>query len=80
MEKILPVIDSILISKLESISFDIKMYINSYTSLASAIGETSNRNQIKFFTQEELDEILDIRKRLKTLSQKLKERYESEKV
>jgi hypothetical protein len=68
-EKII-VLNKIIVNKLESISFDIKYYIN-----ANAIIHTldkENVNAFKFMDDEDISELIEIRKRTKLLVYKLK--------
>ena len=58
-----PLLTRAFISKLESISTDIKYYIN------VAVG--INENEKHLMDQEDFDELIDIRNRIKSLKKKL---------
>ena len=65
MEK--PVINKALIDKLKSISQDMKTYINVNIS----IGRVALKTSFQYMTEEEVEEFISIRNRIKVLSRKL---------
>jgi len=69
------VVTNVLINKLESISFDIKYYINMNASISNSLGvDKDSKLFAKCLDESELNEILEIRQRIKTLTKKLKEK------
>lgn len=62
------VLNKILIDKLESISFDIKYYINTNASIANSEGS----NVLQWLSQDDIQEVKEIRTRIKKLAHKLK--------
>ena len=70
-EKITAVLNEVMVNKLESIAFDIKYYINTNAGIAQLLDEESI-NAFKFMDDEEINELIVIRKRTKQLAYKLK--------
>ena len=67
--------NGILIGKLDSISTDLKYYINIQASLAeSLLNDGVERNSSVFLEKEEIEELLNVRKSVKCLLKKLKDR------
>lgn len=60
-----------MVNKLESIVFDIKYYINTNFATAQSLDEESI-NAFQFMNNEEINELIDIRKRINLLAYKLK--------
>ena len=75
-EKITVVLNDVMINKLESIEFDIKYYINTNAGIAQSLDEESV-NAFKFMDDEEISELIEIRKRTKQLAYKLKNKLNS---
>jgi hypothetical protein len=71
-EKVTAVLNDIIVNKLESISFDIKYYINVNAGIAQSMGVEGTT--FKFMTDEEINELIEIRKKTKQLAFKLKNR------
>ncbi len=59
------VLNKVLINKLDSIAYDIKYYMNTNVNL-------SQSHHINFMDREDIDELTLIRKKLKILTHKLK--------
>lgn len=70
-EKTAVVLNHVLINKLDSIVFDIKYYININAVIAQTLDEDSV-NHFKFIDDEDMKELVEIRKRTKQLAAKLK--------
>jgi hypothetical protein len=75
-EKITAVLNEAIVNKLESITCDIKYYININASIAQSLDEESI-NSFKFMDDEEINELIEIRKRTKQLAFKLKNKLNS---
>ena len=71
MKKTAVVLNHVLINKLDSIAFDIKYYINTNAGIAQSLDEESI-NAFKFMDDDEINELIEIRKRTKQLVRKLK--------
>ena len=67
-EKLKLVVNEVIVNKLESISFDIKYYLNINASII--LDESSI--SFNLMDDDEVNELIEIRKRLKILSHKLK--------
>ena len=70
-EKTAVVLNHVLINKLDSIGFDIKYYININAGIAQTLDEDSV-NHFKFIDDEDMKELVEIRKRTMQLAAKLK--------
>lgn len=70
-EKNTVVLNHVLINKLDSIGFDIKYYININAGISQTLDEDSV-NHFKFIDDEDMKELVEIRKRTKQLAAKLK--------
>jgi len=64
------VLNDILVNKLESMSYDLKYYININYGIANNLQK--NNVNTKLVSDEDLIELIDIRKKIKTLVHKLK--------
>lgn len=74
-EKITPVLNEVIINKLESISFDIKYYININASIAKSLDEEC-LDAFKFMDDGEINELMEIRNRIKRLVYNLKNKLD----
>lgn len=63
------ILNNIMINKLDSMSYDIKCYMNINYGITQSL---DNRDGFKFMDSEEINELFEIRKRIKQLSHKLK--------
>lgn len=70
-----PVVNQILVDKLNSMSTDIKYYLNMNYMISSSLSD-ENTLAFKFMSNENLNELSEIRKRLKALSTKLEEQIQ----
>ena len=70
-EKITPVLNEVMVNKLESISFDIKYYINTNVGISQSL-DNESMNAFKFMDDEEIAELIEIRNKTKRLVNKLK--------
>lgn len=68
-----PVLNEAIIAKFNSISLDIKTYLNANYNLAKEL-DLHNTSINQFITDYELETIIDIRKSIKKLVQKFNER------
>jgi len=75
-EKITPVLNEVIVSKLESITYDIKYYINTNAGIAQSLDE-EGINAFKFMDNDEINELIEIRNRTKQLVRKLKNKLNS---
>jgi len=71
MEKIKVIITQSLIDKLNSISQDIKVYINSDVHITNSLKDVEHT--FPMMSKDDADELIDIRKRIKILSRKLED-------
>lgn len=70
-EKIAAVLNDVMVIKLISIATDIKYYINTNAAISQSLDE-ENMDAYKFMDDEEMSELIEIRKRIKQLAYKLK--------
>ena len=75
-EKNTAVLNEVIVNKLENIALDIKYYINTNAGIAQSLDEESI-NAFKFMDDEEINELIEIRKRTKQLAHKLKNKINS---
>ena len=75
-EKIIAVLNEVIVNKLESITYDIKYYINTNAGIAQSLDE-EGVNAFKFMDSEEINELIKIRNRTKQLVRKLKNKLNS---
>ena len=74
MEKIENVIvNDAILNKLDSISQDIKTYVNMNVSIALSLNDR-NKESFHYFDPEDIDELISIRKRIKNLSKKVRDK------
>ena len=71
------ILNEVLINKLESISYDIKYCVNTNVDITQSLNEKT-KNSFKFMGDEELAELIEIRKRIKILTHKLKIKLNNE--
>lgn len=71
--KEVPIINIQLVNKLESITDDIKVYSNLNNYLANT-SKYSEDNNTKYFSEEEYEKLILIRRELKNLTKKLKDK------
>ena len=69
-EKIKAILNPILVRKLESISFDIKYYININASIAQTLDDEIE-GAFQILEDEDIEELLEIRGRIKKIARKL---------
>lgn len=75
-EKII-VLNEVIVSKLESITYDIKYYINTNAGIAQQSLDEEGINAFKFMDNDEINELIEIRNRTKQLVRKLKNKLNS---
>ena len=75
-EKITAILNEVIVNKLESITYDIKYYINTNASIAQTLDE-EGMNAFKFMDNEEINELIEIRNKTKHLVRKLKNKLNS---
>lgn len=75
-EKITAVLNEAIVNKLESITYDIKYYVNTNAGIAQPLDE-EGINAFKFMDSEEINELIEIRNRTKRLAYKLKNKLNS---
>jgi len=76
MEKIKVVLNDAIANKLEIVALDIKYYINVNAGIAQSLNE-ENEDAFALIDDEDIGELVEIRKRLKRLAYKLKNKIKN---
>lgn len=70
-EKIIAILNEVMVDKLDSIAFDIKYYLNTNYGITQTLDEDC-MGYLKIMDKEEINELIVIRIKIKQLANKLK--------